>query len=88
MTDSDQALLDIVRQAVVTVLSVPAGELESSTRLVDDLGADSLAMVEIVEVSEEQLRAGGVSVRVDDDTLARLEVLGDLVTALRLAKAA
>jgi acyl carrier protein len=88
MTFSDQALLDIVRQAVVTVLSVPASELESETRLVDDLAADSLAMVEIVEVSEEQLRSGGVSVWVDDETLSQLEVLGDLVAALRVAEAA
>jgi acyl carrier protein len=88
MTLSDQALLDIVRQAVVTVLSVPASELESGTRLLDDLDADSLAMVEIVEVSEEQLREAGLSVWVDDETLSHLEVLGDLVAALRVAEAA
>jgi acyl carrier protein len=83
---SEQDLWDVVRQAVVTVLSVPAQTLQKSTRLVDDLGADSLALVEIVEVSEEQLRARGVSLWVDDDTLSQLTVLGDLVSALRSAK--
>jgi len=83
---SEQDLWDVVRQAVLTVLSVPAQTLQKSTRLVDDLGADSLALVEIVEVSEEQLRARGVSLWVDDDTLSQLTVLGDLVSALRSAK--
>jgi acyl carrier protein len=83
---SDQDLWDVVQSAVVTVLSVAADTLRESTRLVDDLGADSLALVEIVEVSEEQLRMRGVSLWVDDDTLSQLTVLGDLVSALRSAK--
>jgi acyl carrier protein len=83
---SEQALLDVVRQAVVTVLSAPAESLNFATRLVADLSADSLALVEIVEVSEEQLRAQGVSVWVDDETLSKLAVLGDLVRALQTAK--
>jgi acyl carrier protein len=83
---SDQDLWDVVQSAVVTVLSVPADTLRESTRLVDDLGADSLALVEIVEVSEEQLRTRGVPLWVDDDTLSQLTVLGDLVSALRSAK--
>jgi acyl carrier protein len=83
---SDQDLWDVVRGAVVTVLSVPAQSLQKTTRLIDDLGADSLALVEIVEVSEEQLRKRGVSLWVDDDSLSQLTVLGDLVSALRSAK--
>lgn len=77
---------DVVRQAVFTVLSVPGDQLQESTLLVDDLGADSLALVEIVEVSEELLRAAGSSVWVDDLTLSRLTTLRDLVGALLSAK--
>ena len=80
---TDQALLDVVRQAVATVLDVPLQGLNAGTRLVEDLEADSLAVIEIVEVSEEQLRAAGWPVRVDDGALSRLADLGDLVTALR-----
>jgi acyl carrier protein len=82
---SDQELWEIVQQAVVTVLAAPQ-TLREDTRLVEELNADSLALVEIVEVCEEQLRARGVSLWVDDDTLSRLTVLGDLVSALRSAK--
>jgi acyl carrier protein len=80
---TDQALLNIVRQAVTTVLEIPQQGLHSGTRLVGDLEADSLAVIEIVEVSEERLRRAGWSVSVDDDVISRLTVLGDLVTALR-----
>jgi acyl carrier protein len=77
---------DIVREAVFTVLAVPLSRLEQGTLFADDLGADSLAMVEIVEVSEEQLRKLGIFVWVEDDSLAGLTVLGDLVSVLQNAK--
>ncbi len=80
---TDQALLDVVRQAVTTVLAVDHDGLHSGTRLVQDLEADSLALIEIVEVSEERLREEGWPVRVDDEALSHLTVLGDLVSALR-----
>ena len=80
---TDQALLDLVRQAVTTVLAVPPQHLHAGTRLVEDLDADSLALIEIVEVSEERLREEGWPVWVDDGALSRLGDLGDLVTALR-----
>jgi acyl carrier protein len=86
MTLSTDQAWDVVCHAVFTVLSVPATQLHKSTRLVDDLAADSLALVEIVEVSEEQLRALGISIWVEDDSLARLTVLDDLVKALLEAK--
>lgn len=80
---SDQALLEIVRQATALVMDAAPDHLNTETRLVDDLDADSLALIEIVEVAEDHLRAAGTSVRVDDGTLARLTTLGELVAALR-----
>jgi len=80
---TDQALLDVIRQAVTMVLAVPNDRLHAGTRLDHDLGADSLALIEIVEISEERLRAEGMPVWVDDEVLSNLAVLGDLVTALR-----
>jgi acyl carrier protein len=82
-TLNEQSLLDIVCQAAAIVMDVSAGELDGETRLIDDLNADSLALIEIVEVTEDLLRTAGTSVRVDDGTLARLTTLGELVAALR-----
>jgi acyl carrier protein len=78
---TDGMLLDLIRVAVATVMEVPAEQLTAGTRLVDDVSADSLAMIEIVEIVEEQLRARGSAVRIDDDSLARMLTLGDVVTA-------
>ncbi len=83
--NSDAMLLDLVRRAVATVLELPVETLDASTRLVDDMEADSLAMIEIVEIVEEQLRAKGSSVRVDDQSLARMQTLADVVSAVGAA---
>jgi acyl carrier protein len=80
---TDAALLDVVRQSVAAVLAIAEGELRPQTRLVGDLQADSLALIEIAEVSEERLAALGLGVSVDDGMLARVVTLADLVTALR-----
>jgi acyl carrier protein len=84
---NDAMLLDLVRSAVATVLELPVESLDASTRLVDDVDADSLAMIEIVEIVEEQLRAKGSQVRVDDNSLAQMQTLADVVSALVSAAA-
>jgi acyl carrier protein len=86
MTLTPEQAWQIVQQAVGTVLDVPAAQLTQDTGLASELGADSLALIELVEVSEEQLRALGISVWVEDDRLARLTVLRDLVSALLSAR--
>jgi acyl carrier protein len=78
-------LLDLVRSAVATVLELPAESLDANTRLVDDIEVDSLAMIEIVEIVEEQLRAQGDIVWIPDESLARMQTLADVVTAFDLA---
>lgn len=49
------AVLAVVAQAVATVLEVPAAGVTRETRFTEDLRADSLALVEIVEIVEETL---------------------------------
>ena len=68
-------------------MKLPAdGTLEvAATRWADDLDADSLAMIEIVEVAEELVGRRGMRVRIDDDTLAALRTVADLVAALDAA---
>ena len=45
-----EQVLDLLRSAVGIVLEVDPSTLSRSTRFVDDLRADSLALVEIVEI--------------------------------------
>ena len=72
-------VLDVVRRAVATVLEVdPAGVLPT-TRLREDLEADSLALVEIIEIVEEELVAAAPGFAVADEELDGLRTVGEAV---------
>ena len=60
-----------------------------SARLAEDLEADSLALIELVEALEEDLGERTVGFSVDDDDLADLRTVGDAVdyVVLRLGAA-
>ncbi len=75
-------LLALVLEAAALVLDVCVDTLHGHTRLVGDLKADSLAMIEIAEVTEERLRVLGVAAVVDDDVLGELKTPDDFVQAL------
>jgi acyl carrier protein len=55
---NEQDAFRIIQEAIATVLDVPATAVTRQTRLAADLGADSLALVEIVECVEERLAEG------------------------------
>jgi acyl carrier protein len=80
MSLDPQEVLDVVRAAVVTVLEVDPAGVDRSTRFREDLEADSLALVEIVEIVEEELapraRAG---FHLEDEELDSLTTVGEAV---------
>jgi acyl carrier protein len=76
---TDEQVLDLLRRAVALVLEVDPVSLQRSTRFVDDLNADSLALVEIVEIIEEDLVRSRPGFRIDDQDLDGLLTLGDAV---------
>lgn len=79
MTLSSDDVLAVIRDAVVTVMEVEPGTVTRSTRFVEDLRADSLALVEIVEIVEERLVAHSARFRVDDDDIDDLGTVGEAV---------
>ena len=48
------ALIDEIKEVVVEQLSVDAGEVKAESKFVEDLGADSLDVVELVMALEEK----------------------------------
>jgi acyl carrier protein len=73
-------VLDVVRAAVVTVLEVDPAAVNRSTRFREDLRADSLALVEIVEIVEEVLAPRArPGFHLDDDDLDALITVGEAV---------
>jgi len=74
-----EQVLDLLRSAVGIVLEVDPSTLSRSTRFVDDLRADSLALVEIVEIVEGDVTRTRPGFRIADEDLDRLRTLGDAV---------
>lgn len=73
-------VLAVVQSAVATVLELEPSSVTRATRFSADLRADSLALVEIVEIVEETLapraRAG---FHIEDEDLDGLVTVGEAV---------
>jgi acyl carrier protein len=72
-------VLTVVQSAIATVLEVDPASVSRDTRFTADLHADSLALVEIVEIVEEQLAARSPGFHVEDDELDALRTVGEAV---------
>lgn len=70
-----------VRDIIVETLGCDAELVTLEASLADDLGADSLASVELVMALEE---ATGISI--DDADVANLKTVGDIMTYLNSHK--
>ena len=71
-----------VRDVIVETLACEADQVTMEARLAEELGADSLASVELVMALEE---ATGVTI--SDDELPNLKTVGDIVNYLEAHKA-
>lgn len=73
-------VLAVVAQAVATVLEVDPAGVGRDTRFVEDLAADSLALVEIVEIVEETLAPRArPGFHIEDADLDGLATVGEAV---------
>ncbi len=73
-------VLAVVQQAVATVLETDPAAVSLTTRFREDLRADSLALVEIVEIVEETLAPlARPGFHIDDEDLDGLTSVGDAV---------
>lgn len=61
------------------ILETDPGGISGGDRFTDDLGADSLALIELVEFLEEELGARTAGFSIDDDDLAGLHTVADAV---------
>jgi acyl carrier protein len=84
LTDDD--VLQIVRAAIARVLEIDPLTITARTRLVQDLRADSLALIEMVELVEAAVRAYRPEFTIDDDDVEDLATVEDTV-AYVLARA-
>ena len=77
---SPEQVLSVVQQAVATVLELDPATVGRATRFREDLSADSLALVEIVEIVEEQLAPQArPGFHLEDEDLDGLATVGEAV---------
>jgi len=71
---SEKSIEEKVRDIIVEQLSVNAEQVTPQAKFIEDLGADSLDVVELVMAFEEQF-----SVEVPDEDAEKLQTVGDVV---------
>jgi acyl carrier protein len=83
-------VLRLIRDRLVDILEIDEDRVTREARFAEDLGADSLALIELVESLEEELGERTVGFSVDDDDLADLHTVGEAVdyVLVRLGEAA
>ena len=69
------ALLEDIKEVVVEQLSVSADEVKEDAKFVEDLGADSLDVVELVMALEEKF-----DIEIPDDEAEKIQTIADVVT--------
>lgn len=73
------AVLSIVADQLAEILNIDAEGVRPADRFAEDLRADSLALVELVDMLEEELSERTAGFEFDDEDLADLQTVGDAV---------
>lgn len=72
-------VLALIRERLAEILEIDESLITRDASFADDLGADSLALIELVEALEEDIGERTVGFTFDDEDLAELRTVGDAV---------
>src|SRR3954464_5411312 len=72
-------IFEIVRDRLADILEIEPATISEGQSFVDDLDADSLALIELVEALEEEIGNRTVVFRIEDEALADLKTVRDAV---------
>ena len=70
-----------LKKVIAEVLNVDEAEITMDTTFEDDLGADSLAIFQIIMGMEEEL-----DIEIDSEAAADIVTVGDAVEAIKMVK--
>ena len=76
--DRDE-IFQIVRDRLADILEIEPDTISEGQSFVDDLDADSLALIELVEALEEEVGERTVGFRIEDEDLEDLKTVRDAV---------
>ncbi len=72
-------VFDLVRTQLAEILEIDADGIHESSSFSEDLDADSLALIELVEALEDELRERVEGFRIEDEDLEDLRTVRDAV---------
>ncbi len=72
-------VFELVRDQLADILEIEPGSISESSSFAEDLDADSLALIELVEGLEEELGERTVGFRIEDEDLEDLRTVRDAV---------
>ena len=72
-------VLQLVRDRLADILEIEPTAIGEGDAFADDLDADSLALIELVEALEEELGERSVGFRIEDEDLEDLRTVRDAV---------
>ena len=72
-------VFSLVRERLAAILEIDEDRITLDARFVEDLDADSLALIELVEALEEELGERTVGFRIEDEDLEDLKTVRDAV---------
>ncbi len=72
-------IVTLVKDRLAEILEVEPSSINEGDAFADDLDADSLALIELVEAIEEELSERSVGFRIEDEDLEDLRTVRDAV---------
>ena len=76
---SREEIFEIIRDRLADILEIEPSGISEGQSFVDDLEADSLALIELVEGLEEEMGERTVGFRIEDEDLEDLKTVRDAV---------
>ena len=74
-----QQVFELVRDQLADILEIEPSAVTEGASFADDLDADSLALIELVEAIEEEVGERTVGFRIEDEDLEELKTVRDAV---------
>ena len=74
-----QQVFELIRDRLADILEIEPSTIAEGASFSDDLDADSLALIELVEAIEEELSERGGGFRIEDEDLEDLRTVRDAV---------
>lgn len=73
------AVVNLVKDRLADILEIDPSSISESASFVEDLDADSLALIELVEALEEEVGQHKAGFHIDDEDLEDLKSVRDAV---------